>query len=156
MLEGDVSELSSETIRALRETVENELKSKNYRVVISSASKAGTNNFMGTVFRATFSKQDEANKENNPEHKMIVKVAPMQVSRREQFTARPSFLQEMYMYGTVSIYQFENKAIMDIVPFELPELYLHRLRAIQNVLSIVLLTKYQSSYRASVFLLRNS
>lgn len=105
MLEGDYSEISSETIRALHETVENELKTKNYRIFISSASKAGTNNFMGTVFRATFCKQGKVDEETNPEQKMIVKVAPTSIARREQFTARPSFLQEMYMYGTVSIYE---------------------------------------------------
>ena len=105
MLEGDVSEISSETIRSLRETVEQELKTKNYRIVVSSASKAGTNNFMGTVYRASFNKQDEV----DIEQKMIIKVAPLETARREQFTARPSFLQEMYMYGTVSI--VENKLI---------------------------------------------
>lgn len=63
---------------------------------------------MGTVYRASFSKQDEVDEEKNPEQKLIIKVAPLQSARREQFTARPSFLQEMYMYGTVSI--MENKA----------------------------------------------
>lgn len=115
MLEGDVSEISSQTIQSLRETVEQELKTKKYRITMSSASKAGTNNFMGTVYRASFSKQDEADNDKNPEQKMIVKVAPLLIATREQFSARPSFLQEMYMYGTVSIivkkqcdYQFSS------------------------------------------------
>lgn len=118
MLEGDISEISSETIRSLHETVEQELKTKKYRIVISSASKAGTNNFMGTVYRATFSKQDEDDKEKYPEQKMIIKVAPLQSARRDHFSARPAFLQEMYTYGTVSIlveseatifFRFQNK-----------------------------------------------
>lgn len=111
MLEGDVSEISSETIRSLHETVEQELKTKNYRITVSSASKAGTNNFMGTVYRASFSKQDEGDEEKNPEQKMIIKVAPLQSARREQFMARPSFLQEMYMYGTVSIEKKSNQLV---------------------------------------------
>lgn len=99
MLEGDVSELSSEVIQsALFETAEQELKTKNYRIVISSASKAGTNNFMGTVYRATCIEKNETSNEL----KMIVKVAPQQSARREQFLARTSFLQEIYTYGTVS------------------------------------------------------
>lgn len=117
MLEGDYSEIPSETIRALHETVENELKTKNYRIVISLASKAGTNNFMGTIFRATYCKQGKVDQEKNPELKMIVKVAPTSVARREQFTARQSFLQEMYMYGTVSVSSTTNQAIPNYTNF---------------------------------------
>lgn len=102
MLEGDIAEISGETIRSLHETVEQELKTKNYRIIVSSASKAGSNNFMGTVYRASFSKQDELDSEKSREQKLIIKVTPVQSARREQFSARPAFLQEKYMYDTVS------------------------------------------------------
>lgn len=114
MLEGDLSELTSQVIRsALCETVEQKLKTKNYRIKISSASKSGTNNFMGTVYRASYRKKDDIDNEQNPEHKMIIKVAPQQSTRREQFTARLTFLQEIYMYGTVSVFHFMKKAMQN-------------------------------------------
>lgn len=75
---------------------------------------------MGTVYRATFCKQGEIDNEKNPEQKLIVKVAPSSVTRREQFTARPSFLQEMYMYGTVSsLSTTKHEAITSSVQYEI-------------------------------------
>lgn len=156
MLEGDISEISSETIRALHETVENELKTKNYRIVISSASKAGTNNFMGTVFRATFCKQGEVDNEKNPEKKMIVKVAPSSVARREQFTARPSFLQEMYMYGTVSKFIYEKRSkqlfrfILNYANFTHPQVlpYFREFEKSKGVADAEGFIEYPKMYRA--------
>lgn len=104
MLEGDVSGISSQTIRSLREFVEQELKAKNYRIIVSLASKAGANNFTGTIYRASFWKQqhDEVGNESNREQKMIIKVAPQQPEWRDQLSIRPTFLQEKYIYDTVS------------------------------------------------------
>lgn len=74
MSDSELSEIPSEVIRtALRDSVEKKLKSKNYRIKVTSASQAGANNFMGTVHRVTFHKENES--ETNSVHKMIVKVA---------------------------------------------------------------------------------
>lgn len=75
MAESEVCEIPSELIRsALRETVEKKLSSKSCKIDVSSASKAGTNNFVGIVYRATYCKEDENANEKNPTQKMIVKV----------------------------------------------------------------------------------
>lgn len=103
MSDSDLSEISSEVIRAaLREKVEKKLKSKKYKIKITSASQAGANNFMGTVHRVTFNKESENENEKVPVHKIILKVAPTHLARREQFFSRPSFLREIFMYEKVS------------------------------------------------------
>lgn len=71
----DLSEIPSEVIRsALCDAVEKKLKSKNFKIEVTSASQAGANNFMGTVHRVTFHKVNENESEKNAVHKMIVKV----------------------------------------------------------------------------------
>lgn len=60
-----------------------EKKSKLPCVYIYTASEAGANNFMGNVYRVSFSKE--------------VKIAPEHLARREKFFTRPSFLREIYM-----------------------------------------------------------
>lgn len=108
MSECDMSEIPSAVIRsALHESVVKKLKSKKYRIDISSASHAGANNFMGSIYRVSFSKEDDNEEEQNPIHKMIVKVSPQQLARREQFFSRASFLREIYMYEKV-IYKYEE------------------------------------------------
>ena len=103
MSNSDLSAITSEVIRSsLRETVEKKLKSKKYKISVSSASQAGANNFMGTVYRVSFNKEDGDESERNTIHKLIVKVAPVHLARREQFFSRPSFLREIYMYEKVS------------------------------------------------------
>lgn len=80
MVESELCEIPSELIRTvLRETVEKKLNSKECKIEISSASKAGANNFVGIVYRASFCKEDENENETNPIHKMIVKVAKQSV-----------------------------------------------------------------------------
>lgn len=94
-----MSEISSELIRdTVKEFVENELNSKEYKIVVSSASQAGENNFIGVVYRVTFGKDNET----EPISKLILKVAPQNLARREQFISRPCFLREIYMYNEVS------------------------------------------------------
>lgn len=103
MSDSDLSEITSEVIRGkLRETVEKKLKSKKYKIKVSSASQAGANNFMGTVYRVSFNEEDGNESEKNPTQKIILKVAPEHLARREQFFSRPSFLREIYMYEKVS------------------------------------------------------
>ena len=89
MAESEVCEIPSELIRsALQETVEKKLNSKKCKIELSSASKAGSSNFIGIVYRASFYKEDENGSEKNPIHKMIVKTAPQHAVRRELFISR--------------------------------------------------------------------
>lgn len=99
MTESNLSELPSDVIRsALCETVENHLKSKKYKIHVGSASQAGENNFIGIVYRVSFSKQDEPTSKPS---KLILKVAPQNAARRAQFQSRSLFLREIYMYDEV-------------------------------------------------------
>lgn len=98
MAELDLSEIPNDVMRkALRETIEEKLKSKNYTVAISSASKAGENNFVGVIYRVSFSKVGEEG-----QNKLIFKVAPQNEVRRSQFVSRICFLREIYMYNEVN------------------------------------------------------
>lgn len=109
MSDSDLSEIPNEVIRGkLRETVEKKLKSKKYKIKVSSASQAGANNFMGTLHRVSFNKEDGNESEESPIHKVIVKIAPEHLARREQFFSRPSFLREIYMYENVSNTKIEK------------------------------------------------
>lgn len=99
MVESGLSEISSELIREMvEEFVENELNSKDYKIDVSSASQAGENNFIGVVYRVAFGKNDKSKSIS----KLILKVAPTNLARREQFISRPCFLREIYMYNEVS------------------------------------------------------
>ncbi|XP_055297452.1 uncharacterized protein LOC129565999 isoform X2 [Sitodiplosis mosellana] len=93
--------------KEIRETIENQLQSQNYRVTVTAASKEGENNFVGVVYRVSFNAVDES--ENNTKSSMIVKVAPQNETRRTQFHLRERFLQEIFMYNEVLSYfrQFE-------------------------------------------------
>lgn len=102
MTNTDLSSLPTDDIRsALRETVENHLKSKEYRIVVSSASQAGECNFIGIVYRVSFSKDDDDSNDAKSS-KLILKCAPTNRARREQFLSHSLFLREMYMYNVVN------------------------------------------------------
>lgn len=99
MAEPVLSEISTDVIRtALRETIEKKLKSKDYIISVSSASKIGENNFNGILHRVSFNKNGEDKQE-----KIILKTAPHTETRREQFNSRILFLQEIHMYNAVNI-----------------------------------------------------
>lgn len=109
MASSDLSTIESEVIReALRETVEDFLKTKDCEIHVSSASQAGANNFIGIVYRASFCKKG-GNENGTHENgingvcpsKLILKAAPQSAARREKFTPRIPFLQEIYMYNEV-------------------------------------------------------
>lgn len=103
MVESNLSEISSEVIRdAVIETVENKLKSKKCKIHVSSASQSGENNFIGIVYRVTFSEEDGIENGKTPVSKLILKVAPSNLARRQQFFSRPCFLREIYLYNEVS------------------------------------------------------
>lgn len=100
MAEMNLSELPSDLIRtAICETIENKLKTKNYTVSINSASKAGENNFIGVLYRVSFSKVDGT---DNEKYNLILKVAPQHSVRRTEFGSRLCFLREIYMYDEVN------------------------------------------------------
>ena len=104
MTNTDLSVIESELIRnTLRETVENHLKSKNYKISIRSASQVGANNFIGIVYRVSF--YNEGENEANAS-KLILKIAPSSPARRARFSARIPFLQEIYMYDVVIMIAF--------------------------------------------------
>lgn len=101
MASSDLSAIESEVIRnALRETVAHSLKTKKCKINVSSASQAGANNFIGIVHRVSFCKEDEDEK-GTKASKLILKVAPPNAARRDKFSVRIPFLQEIYMYNEV-------------------------------------------------------
>lgn len=94
----DLSELPNDVIRAVTcETVQNQLKTRKYRMDISSASKAGENNFLGVVYRLSFSRED-----GTCSNFLILKVAPQDYQLRVQFLSRAMFLREIYLYEEVN------------------------------------------------------
>lgn len=102
MVELELSDIPSEAIRAtLCDTIESKLKSKKYKINVSLASKAGENNFIGIIYRVTFKKEDEIENGKNPISELILKIAPQNVARRDQFLVRPGFLREIYTYDKV-------------------------------------------------------
>lgn len=100
MVESNLLEIPSELIHsALCETIEKQLKTKNYQISLSFASKAGENNFIGIIFRVAFNQCHES--EKGAISKLILKVAPQSEARRAQFYARPAFTREIYTYDKV-------------------------------------------------------
>lgn len=101
MVESNLSELPTEEIRStLCETVEQYLNSKHYEISVGSASQAGENNFIGVVYRVSFHKTDD--EPSAKSSMLILKVAPQNEARRNQFMSRPLFLREIYMYDKVT------------------------------------------------------
>lgn len=101
MVGSDLSELSSDVIRAaVRETVEKILGTKKCAINVISASQSGDNNFVGIVYRVLFNKNDD--RRGKIPSKLILKVAPQHILRRQQFFSRPCFLREIYMYEKVT------------------------------------------------------
>lgn len=100
MSESELSDISSDLIRSkLCETIESITKTKNYTIKVESASKAGTNNFIGIVYRVYFNKNGEATDEPGS---LILKTAPQNIARRDSFHSRTCFVREIFMYNEVS------------------------------------------------------
>lgn len=98
----ELSDIPSEVIRTtLCEAIAAKLKSKKYKIAVSSASKAGENNFIGIIYRVSFNKEDDGENGKTSISKLILKVAPLNLARREQFFARPAFLREIFTYEKV-------------------------------------------------------
>lgn len=101
----DLSEASNGVIRkVLHETIENQLKTKNYKFNVTSASKDGDSNFVGIIYRVTFNEMNGNGCENSETSKLILKVAPQNKIRRNQFLSRECFVREIYMYNEVNRY----------------------------------------------------
>lgn len=104
MVDSDLSEISSESARsALIETIENQLKTKDFEYTLNSAAKGG-DNFIGIVQRVTYNKIAEhgQNDDDIDRSKLILKTAPTNEARREAFFSRICFLREIYLYDEVS------------------------------------------------------
>ena len=91
MAKFEAIELSSEEIRSAfyMNFIEKRFKSENYQLVVSLASKSGTNIFIGIVYRAElFSNADPNSEETLTRriHSLIVKLAPQKSEQREFLT----------------------------------------------------------------------
>lgn len=90
----------SELVRsAVVQTIDDQLKTKHYRIDVSSATKKGDYNFTGIIYRVSFGRDCDC---ENDESSVILKVAPIQCARRIQFHARAAFTREIYTYDKVS------------------------------------------------------
>lgn len=99
MSSSNLSTISSEIIRsAIHTFIETELKSKDFVVEIESASKEGSDNFIGTISRINFEKDGES---DNGKRSLIIKIAPDDVERRAHFHVRPCFIREIFLYEEV-------------------------------------------------------
>lgn len=109
MVDSGLSQLPSDVIRSgLNELFSERLQTENFKVCIESGSKNG-DNFIGVVYRVIGEKipSDDANKSGKgagaKKLKIILKVAPQSLSRRERFFSRPCFLREIFIYNEVII-----------------------------------------------------
>lgn len=99
MTDSALAEIPSDLIRsAVLETIEHQLNSKDFRIEVTSASKAGENNFIGIIYRISFTQLNDKNSTKN----VILKIAPQNVLRRSQFVVRPAFVREIYTYEKVN------------------------------------------------------
>lgn len=105
----ELSKLPSDLIRnGLIELFSEKLQTKKFDLRIESGSKSG-DNFIGIVYRVIGEviANDVVNGSQNGTDanklKLILKVAPQSLSRRERFFSRPCFLREIFIYNEVII-----------------------------------------------------
>ncbi|XP_031627331.1 uncharacterized protein LOC116343428 [Contarinia nasturtii] len=99
----EFSDISSKEIRStLFKTIENALKTTNFKFSIIPASRADENNIVGIIYRVVFARNDEIEygKYSIP-RQLILKVAPRNAVHRIQFLTRPAFVREIYAYNKV-------------------------------------------------------
>ena len=82
----DFSDSLSDIVRsAVIETIDEQLKSKQYQIDVKSATKKGDYNFTGIIYRISFEHENESeNGESTATSSLIFKVAPQNESRRIQ------------------------------------------------------------------------
>lgn len=109
MDESGLSKLPSDVIRSrLNQIFSEKLKTDNLKIVVEAGSKSG-DNFIGIVYRVTGEEvpSDDVNERDQRTDanklKLILKVAPQSLSRRERFFSRPAFLREIFIYNEVNI-----------------------------------------------------
>lgn len=111
MVDSGLSKLPSDVIRrGLNELFSEKLQTNNFKICVESGSKSG-DNFIGVVYRVIGEKilRDDAdesevkvNGASANQLKLILKVAPQSLSRRERFFSRPCFLREIFIYNEVA------------------------------------------------------
>lgn len=108
MVDSGLSELPSDVIRnGLNDVFLEKLQTENFKVRVESGSKSG-DNFIGVVYRVTGEKilRDDADESekgaSTNKLRLILKVAPQSLSRRERFFSRPCFLREIFIYNEVN------------------------------------------------------
>lgn len=100
-------EIPSELVRsALFRIIEEQVKSKKFEITVGAGTKPDDLNFTGIVYRVCFSKADGTTTDNPTASSIILKVAPQNLARRNQFTVRPAFLREIYTYDKVMEFYF--------------------------------------------------
>lgn len=107
MSSSELSILSNEPIQsALKQTIEDQLKTTEYETCIGPASKKG-DNFLGIVYRVTCKKAiHEEHDETPSEVNLILKVAPYHPDRREVSPSRRYFMREMFIFDEVRSLNF--------------------------------------------------
>lgn len=98
-----LSKIPSELIRnGLRKVFSEKLQTENVKIGVESGSKNG-DNFIGIVYRVTGEVIQSADERTDAANnlKLILKVAPQSLSRRERFFSRPCFLREIFIYNEV-------------------------------------------------------
>lgn len=107
MSSSELSILSNESIQAaLKQTIEDQLKTTEYETIIGPACKKG-DNFLGIVYRVTCKKAIHEEQDETPlELNLILKVAPYHPERREASPSRRYFMREMYLFDEVTIFYF--------------------------------------------------
>lgn len=97
----DFSDSLNELARtAVIQIIDEQLKTKHYRINVSAATKKGDYNFTGIIYRVSFKRDCD---DENDESSIILKVAPTQNARRIQFHARAAFTREIFTYDQVSM-----------------------------------------------------
>lgn len=112
-------EINDDIRKGVLDVFEEQLKSKDVEVSYALGSKKG-DNYIGIVYCATGKpkSQNNENENNNRELKLIVKVAPLNAVRREQFRSRLCFLREIKMYSDVLPMMRDFQESCGVVPEE--------------------------------------
>lgn len=104
------ADLPSEIVMSvLRENIERILHTKTYKFDVGLLAQLGENNFIGLIYRVSFTALDNNKQVKGSIHNLIVKVGPQNIEYRDAWFVRPCFLREIYMYREVNfnqIYKF--------------------------------------------------
>lgn len=96
----DDIEITDEIRKGVSEVLIKQLNSNDIEISYEFGSKKG-DNYVGIVYAATGKVKNNNNNEKLSEFKLIVKVSPQNLIRREQFRSRTCFIREIKMYDEV-------------------------------------------------------